>query len=340
MNNRKLNEISNIKAIMMFLIILYHCIAIWMPDGWFTVRPGRQNVILSSAAQWLDLIHIYVFTFASGYIYSVMRFERNHYSSLKIFLSKKVNRLVVPYIFASVIWVIPFDILFYKSSFRNIIYKYLLAYSPSQLWYLIMLFVVFMIVYISGDIFYNMNCLKIFCVFVICELSYTIIGKYISMPFQLLAAIKFLPYFVWGMNEKSINRIFNSNVCSKTIIFLIHVSSFVVYMSVYGDGLFFKIMNLVAATICSVTGIIVVFVVYNKVKDNKLLLSRFFNEFKANSFQMYLFHQQVIWCVLYKFYEKIPLFVVVLLSIVLSFGVSLALSELLKKNKYLKKCLG
>ena len=82
MDNRRLNDVSNVKAIMMLSIIIYHCIAIWMPGGWFIVKTEERNVVLSCIAQWMNLIHIYVFTFASGYIYSVMRFERNHYNYL------------------------------------------------------------------------------------------------------------------------------------------------------------------------------------------------------------------------------------------------------------------
>lgn len=342
MNNEKLNEISNIKAIMMLFIIVYHCIAIWMPGGWFIVRPGRQNIVLSSAAQWLNLIHIYVFTFASGYIYSVMRFERKHYPSLRSFLVKKINRLIVPYVFVSIIWIIPFDVLFYRSSFNDIIYKYFLAYSPSQLWYVVMLFGIFVIVYMSGDVFYNINCSKILFIFVVFELLYALIGRYISLPFQILAVIKFLPYFVWGMNGRIIDKVINDNgyLRLNTMIILLHIASFIVYILNYGNVFWAKIMNLIAANICSATGIIIVFIIYNKIKNSKLLLSRSFKELKVNSFQMYLFHQQVIWCIIYEFYDKIPLFIVVLMSFVLSFSVSLILSKMLKKNKYIKSFLG
>lgn len=54
---------------MMLSIIICHCIAIWMPGGWFIVKTEERNVVLSCIAQWMNLIHIYVFTFASGYIY-------------------------------------------------------------------------------------------------------------------------------------------------------------------------------------------------------------------------------------------------------------------------------
>ena len=51
----------------------------------------------------------------------------------------------MPYVFVSVIWVIPFAVCFSRLGVQEGILKYGLGTSPSQLWFLLMLFCVFMI---------------------------------------------------------------------------------------------------------------------------------------------------------------------------------------------------
>lgn len=55
---------------------------------------------------------------------------------------------------------------------------------------------------------------------------------------------------------------------------------------------------------------------------------------------MYLFHQQIIWCVLYVFYGKLPVLLVVLISFVLSFSVSMIISKILKRNILTRQFVG
>lgn len=341
MDNRRLNDVSNVKAIMMLSIIIYHCIAIWMPGGWFIVKTEERNVVLSCIAQWMNLIHIYVFTFASGYIYSVMRFERNHYNSFWIFLKKKIKRLLIPYVFVCVVWIIPFYVLFYKSSLGDIIYKYVLAYSPSQLWYIIMLFMVFVIAYLFGDKLYNLSIIRIVALFVGFETLYLMLDRYTSLPFQSAMCVKFMPYFVLGMNGKVIIEVFKnrSRVFAVSTI-AAHIIFFVIYILSTSPIISIKVLNFLSATICSITGIFLVFIVYHEIEDNAIFSSHFFIELKENSFQMYLFHQQIIWCVLYVFYGKLPVLLVVLISFVLSFSVSMIISKILKRNILTRQFVG
>ena len=63
-------------------------------------------------------------------------------------------------------------VLFYKSSLEDIVYKYVLAYSPSQLWYIIMLFMLFVIAYLFGDKLYDLSIIRIVALFVGVETLY------------------------------------------------------------------------------------------------------------------------------------------------------------------------
>lgn len=160
----------------------------------------------------------------------MMRFERNHYNSFWIFLKKKIKRLLIPYVFVCVVWIIPFYVLFYKSSLGDIIYKYVLAYSPSQLWYIIMLFMVFVIAYLFGDKLYNLSIIRIVALFVGFETLYLMLDRYTSLPFQSAMCVKFMPYFVLGMNGKVIievfknrSRVFAASTIAAHIIFFRYI---------------------------------------------------------------------------------------------------------------------
>ncbi len=62
------------------------------------------------------------------------------------FIENKGKRLLIPYVFTVILWVLPIDKLLFNPSIESIINNYVLAIGPSQLWFLWMLFDVFVIV--------------------------------------------------------------------------------------------------------------------------------------------------------------------------------------------------
>lgn len=130
-----------IKTAMMLLVVLYHSCVMW-GGSWFA-EPAVRFPALGVFAQWLNTFHVPVFVFLSGCLYAYLKGETDCYGSTLVVVSKKARRLLVPYAFACVVWVVPFWILFNGPD--QVVDKYLLAGSPSQLWFLVMLFVVFLL---------------------------------------------------------------------------------------------------------------------------------------------------------------------------------------------------
>lgn len=130
-----------VKTAMMLLVVLYHSCVMW-GGSWFA-EPAVQSPALGVFAQWLNTFHVPVFVFMSGYLYAYLKGETDRYDSMSVTMAKKAKRLLVPYVFACVVWVVPFWVLFNGSD--QVVDKYLLAGSPSQLWFLVMLFVVFLL---------------------------------------------------------------------------------------------------------------------------------------------------------------------------------------------------
>lgn len=91
-------ELKNIELVKLFLmisVVLYHGMAFWK-ENWFTVITPEPSVLLKNIASWLNSFHIYGFTLASGYLFQVLKCEREHYKKFSVFLKKKAQRLLVP----------------------------------------------------------------------------------------------------------------------------------------------------------------------------------------------------------------------------------------------------
>ena len=142
-------ELKNIELVKLFLmisVVLYHSMAFWK-GNWFTVITPEPSALLNNIALWLNTFHIYGFALASGYLFQVLKCEREHYKDFSGFLKKKAQRLLVPLIFISLAWAAPIYAYFFYPNieFEVMVERFILMESPSQLWCLGMLFVVFML---------------------------------------------------------------------------------------------------------------------------------------------------------------------------------------------------
>lgn len=194
-------ELSNctfVKSILMITVVLYHSCVFWT-GSWFT----RESVAIEAPgleffSNFLGTFHIYGFALVSGYIFQYIKFEKKGYQIFKEFLEKKIKRLIVPYIFTAGIWVVPISILLCSNSLKEIFNSYILCTSPSQLWFLWMLFDVFVIVWpISNWIQKDIRALL---VATIAWMAGTL-GSASGVPnvFCIWTALSYVSFFVIGM---------------------------------------------------------------------------------------------------------------------------------------------
>lgn len=147
------NELHNcdfVKAVLMLAVVFYHSCLFWN-GNWFDFCNPYFGVskLCQLFVSWLNSWHIYAFTLVSGYLFYHLRYERNKYSEFVPFLKKKIQRLLIPAYFVGLIWIVPVNTYFWGDCVRNFL-KFISGVSPSQLWFLFMLFDVFMIAYIVG----------------------------------------------------------------------------------------------------------------------------------------------------------------------------------------------
>lgn len=150
-NEIRLENMEFIKAILMLAVVVGHCVAIWTGTGWFNNFPAPRYEILVLINEFVSSFHIYGFVLISGYLYAYLRYDKKKYEDFKDFVVVKAKRLLLPYVFVSLIWAVPFYNYFFKPEISIVIKNYVLAVSPSQLWFLWMLFGVFIIERTIGD---------------------------------------------------------------------------------------------------------------------------------------------------------------------------------------------
>lgn len=142
---RELENCNFVKLLLMMCVVLGHSVHFWTGD-WFTIiNPVQSSDALRFISHFISGFHVYAFAMVSGYIFYYLRIEMNRYSEWKPFVINKVKRLIVPYVFVSAVYLIPVEIYLYGFDLEHITSKFVLAISPSHLWFLWMLFDVFMI---------------------------------------------------------------------------------------------------------------------------------------------------------------------------------------------------
>lgn len=187
----------------MLIIVFYHSGMFWT-GNWFTaITPAEASPTIDITVKWMATFHVHAFTLISGYIYYYVRYQRGGYSDGKKFIQNKFQRLIIPYISVAVLWVIPISSYFFDFDVTTILNRYLLGISPSQLWFLLMLFGVFVIAYPLSDIFRSHPKMSVIIV-ALMWVTGKCLAKYAPNLFQISTTLQFMPYFWLGFELRRV----------------------------------------------------------------------------------------------------------------------------------------
>lgn len=324
----KLDNIALLKVIMMLLVVFYHA-CMFFTGNWFVkVEPVYEAKYIAELAYWLNTFHVQTFTMASGYIFYYLRYSCGKYRDLKSDLKKRCFKLIIPYITTSICWVIPISIFFYGLNLKQLFKDYVLGISPSQLWFLLMLFWVWLFFYFFSDkIVVSWKSMIIFFVFsCLCSGILVVLG---INCLQINTAIKYSVFFFFG-GFLFHNKIF----IKKRYLLLLFIVSLIAYYGLYimldVDCVVIEVMLYWYKTFVSILEIFVMVCTVQHILLNEriaIFLKKFTDTWEQSSFGIYLFHQQIIYfCIMLlngKVYPSVQVF--------LSFLISLFLSKLIVK---------
>lgn len=321
---KRKENISLMKTISMIIVVFYHSMMFYS-GNWFTVIKS-PIVFNSNIFSIINNFQMPVFVFCSGYLYFYLNGAKSNEG-----IKKRVKRLIIPYIFTSILYVIPINIFFYNLSFKEIIIKFILGIGPSQLWFLLMLFWVYVIFY------YILNSVKLdkknlILISITCPLISAILSKF--NIFQIGTAISYIPfYFLGGYIERN-NIKFNNKFIYG--IFVVLVNVLIIYLTGSSSLLIKGIIKYLQLFV-SYLEVILFYLLSLRFRGTN---SKAYKVIESNSFGIYLFHQQLIYFCLFITKGMFDPIFQILFNFFVSLLISLIITIILKKNKITKMMFG
>lgn len=333
-----MNNASFAKSILMILVILGHSFAPW--TGWGHVPVAVEAPNLGHFANWFGTFHTYAFTLLSGFIYEYLIDKRGGYNSFGVLLTKKMQRLIIPFVAFSVLWVIPLTSYFVDIDSHYILNKFVLGKSPAQLWFLLMLFNVFVLFYPIRKLIEKS---KLFYVIIpgLYVLGFFYAGSSYDF-YQIFTSMKYLALFTVGhLMYKYRAALFGgcnyslSHIIPILILVITHIVAYIIYLQ--------QIPGITALLwiFLNFEGSIAFVALLLYVGDRINVENKFIRALQGNSFVMYLLHQQLIYYVIYYFNGMVCPVLNGLLNFTISFVLSMIISIILRQSRFVRIfCLG
>ena len=331
------------KTVLMLIVLFYHSI-LYFGGTWFTRDPAVISPSLSYLAQWFNTFHIYGFALISGYLFYYGRMERGKYPTYGGFLLQKAKRLLVPYVFVVTLWVAPFHWFFFRCPFSEILDKYILGKSASQLWFLLMLFGVFAIFYPLANFFRDYTAVGAGAVL----LSYAIAlrAPYAFLSFYgLRNALTYLPIFWLGFVLRQYKDSSPARLLRKIpapLLVAVHFGLYALwrYLSpmagrhpLLGEGV--TLLRFVVIAGGAVMAFSVLTRLASRVKEGKFL-----RLLTKCSMPIYLFHQQLVYIAVKLMNGVLPPYPQVPIVTTFALFGALGISVLLLKFRYTRPLVG
>lgn len=208
-----------------------------------------KSKALSILSVWLNTFHIYGFTLVSGYIFQYLKYEKDKYQKFLLFIVNKAKRLLVPYVFVAIIWVVPISCVLFSYTTKDIFFKYVLCTGPSQLWFIWMLFDVFCFVWIISNWLKN-DFIAIFISCISWLIGYVCSARLPNI-FCIWTAFNYLPFFILGMKLREKSTCFLYKLPSILFLFM-QLLLFAVYqMTLANSAILCRLINFNCSLQCS-----------------------------------------------------------------------------------------
>lgn len=311
--------------------------------NWFSAVGTREYIApVDYFSGYLNTFHVYCFVLTSGYLFSFLRFETNKYQQFGKFIKQKIFRLLIPYVFVSIIWAIPIGQFYYHLSVNDVLYKYLLGIAPSQLWFLLMLFWVFVIVWPFSKRIHSSKLIS----FLFAGIFYIIgiVGDHLyNNYFQIWTACQFVLFFVLGMKLRdahSNGKLINLKWYFLVVLFVFDVFLYILKIRFLPKGvIIYTCVEIFIELVLNIIGALLAFYILqaiaSKTGNINISNSKWYMTLAKSSMIIYLFHQQLIYISIAIFNSLINPFLNMLINFVFSVSVSVIIAVVFTSNKYL-----
>ncbi|CEN94054.1 MAG: acyltransferase [Paeniclostridium sordellii] len=331
-----MDSLNVLKLIAILLVVIGHSTNQY--TGNWIYKSAIKSNLYEFISIYVNSIHMQIFVFVSGIVYCYGVKKRKKYGTYKSLVKEKFVRLVVPYIFVGLFFVIPIGIILgidkYKDGYLFSSIKLLTGYYSGHLWFLLMLFMIFLI---FGLVEKNINKINWkFCVVILFILQ--LVSNKLTSIFYINKVFYYAIFFYLGyLLYINIDKIPNIKT-KKTyniILFLtiLGIISILIYCK---RNINYEIIIALINLIISLLGILQMYNLTLLI-DTKQQECRTIQFLKKNSFNIYLFHEPIIFIILSKtinFNASICVLISFLCSIIGSIIVSKIVNICLKNIKF------
>lgn len=339
-----LYDVSIIRPIIIIFLIVYHCFIIFI-GGWEKTSNFQPNVYYSWIGRFSYSFMLQAFVFISGYIYGFQIFVKKKETSFFTFASKKFQRLILPSIVFSTIYIFIYgNVNEHYSTFQFV--KNILS-GAGHLWFLPMLFWCFIIAFIIIEI-WSYKLLILFGLMFLSLCSFVVPDFFgLNLAFQYLFF-----FYLGGYIYTKRSEIIRSYLTKKYLILVNFgfLLTFVVLSLVndrlvlalsiqashsymYGLILLFKSTN---TLVYSTLGVFALYLNVNYcVEVLKFPISNTILKINKYCFGIYIFQQFIIKAIYYKTAvpEYVSILIMPFLTLLIAILISFALTYILLKTK-------
>lgn len=209
----------------------------------------------------------------------------------------KISRKDVLYHMHLSAWFGPFRLIRYSTIGGGVKYylvNFGLAASPSQLWFIVMLFGVFIMAWPLSDLF-RRNTVKSI---VICIGLYMFgygMGRIFLNIFNIFSACQYLLFFLIGFKIRQYKEKWKVSPANLAIA---AGSSFILFFYqlflASSQGIYFKLLRVLVLFLLHCIGAVMAFEIMQLFAD-RFKMGKVFQSLNRNSMAIYLLHQQIIW---------------------------------------------
>lgn len=329
-NNDILKNCNFIKTVLMISVVMAHSCLFWGGDWFSCLSVAEKLVLLPHFGKWMCSFNIYCFTLISGYIFYYIKQEEGGYKNFKGFLLKKAKRLLVPYFFITFIWCVPIACFFRNYTIKEFIFIYLLATGGEQLWFLLMLFWVFIFFYFIAD-YVDKHPVVGGGITLLFYMVGLVAGKFVPDFYRVWTGCNYMPFFYLGfmLRKKGVSVL--EKLPSLVYIFF----DVILYVAIYYlreasfEGAVYKVIYIGLEFVLHAVGAVIAFIVLQRFAKQVKWNNKFFLFISDRSMAIYLFHQQIIYFVLYFLNNAISPYAHAALNFMISFCISLIISSIL-----------
>lgn len=316
----KNQKIGNLRALAITIVVLGHSIILYNP-AWTLYESDRTCYPLVILKGIIDIIQMPLYFSISGFLFY---YAQNKIKKFSQFLKDKIKRLLVPFLFFGLFWMVPIKWLVSYSGYENqsilsiVILKTLWGSDNGHLWFLEALFLVFAVMYfVCAYVYKRKSNLLNIIVF-----GCTLLLSFFSDKFHMAPALKNMVLYIFWFYIGFLLNYYNAFVTKgHKLISVIGTLGGIVGILVY-----FTVPERIIQYIVSFVWVVTLYAIV-PVKTNRL--TRVIEE---NSYGIYLFHSPLIYVTCTFFLNSNPVFVVFLNFIVFG-GLSLLLTGVVKKTK-------